>query len=135
MGIFDFLKGSAKDATAAGAATAGAAVVDESAVSKLLGMGGGQLTGLLDKLNVGGLDDVVKSWISKGENKPVSAEQVKAALGPDEIGKVASEMGVSQDVAAGKIAKYLPGIIDKLTPDGMVPDADALATKVTGLFK
>jgi uncharacterized protein YidB (DUF937 family) len=144
MGFFDFLKGSSKKAeTAAKSAAAGggavaagaAAAAEESAISKLFGEGGAKLSGLLDKLKVGGLDDKVKSWISRGENKPVTAAEVKAALGPEQVGAVAKDMGVSEDEAAGKIAKILPGLIDKLTPDGLVPDPDALAKKLTGLFK
>jgi uncharacterized protein YidB (DUF937 family) len=111
VGVFDSLKGMAKDAmeagtTAAGGAEATGAAHEESAVAKLLGAGGGQLPAILEKLNVGGLGDVAKSWIGKG-----------------------------QDEAAAKIAQYLPTIIDKLTPDGLVPDPDALAKKVSGLLK
>jgi uncharacterized protein YidB (DUF937 family) len=147
MGLFDFLKGGAKKAETAasgasvsgaevaGTAAASAPAVEESAISSLLGEGGAKLTGLLEKLNVGGLDDTVKSWIGKGENKTVSADQIKAALGSDEIAGVAAKLGVSQDQAAGKIAKLLPGLIDKLTPDGLVPDPEAIAGKVTGLLK
>jgi len=151
MGLFDFLKGSAKKAetaaagagasaagaaaAAAGAVSGGAGAAEESAIGKLFGEGGAKLTGVLDKLKTSGLDDKVMSWIGKGENKPVSAQEVKDALGPDEVGAVANEMGVSEEEAADKIAKMLPGIIDKLTPDGLVPDPDALANKLTGLFK
>jgi uncharacterized protein YidB (DUF937 family) len=131
MGVFDFLKGSASKAGAA----IGSLTAEEGAVSKLLGSGGANLSGLMDKLKLGGLDDLVKSWVGKGENKPVTAEQVKAALGPEEVGAVAKDMGVSEDDAASKIAKLLPGIIDKLTPDGLVPDPDAIAKKLTGLLK
>jgi len=141
MGVFDFLKGSAKKPETA-AASAGAAAVagvgaaaEESAISKLFGDGGAKLTGVLDKLKASGLDDKVMSWIGKGENKPATAQEVKNALGPEEIGAVAKDMGVSEDEAADKIAKILPGLIDKLTPDGLVPDPDALAKKLTGLFK
>jgi len=162
MGFFDFLKGGAKKAetaakstAAAGAAAAGTAAAgaanaaaagtaasgaagtaaEESMISGLFGEGGAKLTGLLDKLNVGGLDDMVKSWIGKGENKAVSAEQIKAALGSEEVAGVAAKLGVSEDEAADKIAKMLPAIIDKLTPDGLVPDPDSVADKITGLFK
>ncbi|MBN1319869.1 MAG: DUF937 domain-containing protein [Thermoleophilia bacterium] len=144
MGLFDFLKGGAKktetaaqSTAAAGAAAAGAAgaAAEESAISSLLGEGGAKLTGLMDKLNVGGLDDMVKSWIGKGENKAVSPDQIKAALGSEEVAGVAAKLGVSEDEAANKIAKMLPGIIDKLTPDGLVPDPDSVADKLTGLFK
>jgi uncharacterized protein YidB (DUF937 family) len=160
MGLFDFLKrapqkaeGAATTAAASGTAAAqgaaatagstaaaGAAAVtgtaaEESAISGLLGDGGAKLSGLMDKLNVGGLDDVVKSWVGKGENKAVSADQIKSALGSEDIAGVAAKLGVSEDVAADKIAKTLPGIIDKLTPDGLVPDPDSVADKLTGLLK
>lgn len=108
---------------------------EEGAIGSLLGEGGAKLSGLLDKLNIGGLDDVVKSWIGTGENKEVTAEQVKSALGSEDVASVASKLGVSEDEAANKIAKALPGLIDKLTPDGLVPDPEALANKITGLFK
>ncbi len=161
MGFFDFLKGAskkaegaassavasgeaaAKDATAGAGSSlaAGAAAIkdvftsEESAIGDLLGEGGAKLSGLLDKLNMGGLDDAVKSWIGKGENKEVDPEQVKAALDSEEVASIASKLGVSEDEAANKIAKVLPGIIDKLTPDGLVPDPDSVADKLTGLFK
>lgn len=141
MGLFDFLKGGAKKAETAarGVATAAASATDatpeESVISSLLGEGGTKLTGLLDKLNAGGLDDVVKSWMGKGENKTVNADQIKTALGSEEVAAVAAKLGVSQDEAANKIAKILPGIIDRLTPDGLVPDPDAVADKIIGLFK
>jgi len=161
MGLFDFLKRASKKAetAATGAAAAGGAAAkgvaesasstvaagaaaikdvftsEESAIGGLLGEGGAKMSGLLDKLNVGGLDDAVKSWIGKGENKEVSADQIKAALGSEEVASVASKLGVSEDEAAGKIAKVLPGLIDKLTPYGVVPDPQAIANKLTGLFK
>ncbi len=149
MGVFDFLKRTSQKAGGIGAnaaasgtttaetasATAGSAADEESAISGLLGEGGTKLTGLLDKLNVGGLDDVVKSWIGAGESKPISAAQIKAALGSEEIAGVAAKLGVTEDVAADKIAKILPGLIDKLTPDGVVPDPSSVADKLTGLLK
>lgn len=131
MGLSDFLKES-------GEQLAGAAAVDQgeaSAISSLLGEGAGGLSGLLGKLGAGGLDDTVKSWVGKGENLPVSAEQIKAALNSDQLEAIATKLGVSKDVAAAKIAEFLPGMIDKLTPDGLVPDPVALAQKLTGLFK
>ena len=139
MGVFDSLKGLAKDATGAGGSGADAGATsgeakEMSVITKLLGAGGAQLPGILEKLNIGGLGDLAKSWIGKGENKPVSADQVKTAM-PEQVSAVASQLGVSPDEAASKIAKYLPTIIDKLTPDGLVPDPDALAKKVTGLLK
>lgn len=141
MGFFDFLKGASKKAgtAAPGAAPGGGAVTagsaEESAVSGLLGEGGGQLSGLLDKFGAGGLGDTVKSWVGTGANQPVSGEQVSEVLGSDAVSSVAGKLGVSNSDAASKIATVLPQIIDKLTPDGLVPDPAALANKLTGFMK
>ncbi|MFH0915209.1 MAG: YidB family protein [bacterium] len=141
MGFFDFLKGASKKAgtAASGAAPGGGAVTagsaEESAVSGLLGEGGGQLSGLLDKFGAGGLGDTVKSWVGTGANQPVSGEQVSGVLGSDAVSSVAGKLGVSDSEAASKIATVLPQIIDKLTPDGLVPDPAALANKLTGFMK
>jgi uncharacterized protein YidB (DUF937 family) len=129
MGLFDSLKDAA-----AGAMGGGQAGGAEGVVGKLMGMGGKELPGLLEKFNVAGLGDIAKSWVSKGENKPITPDAVKQTL-PDEVAGVAKQLGVSTDDAAGMIAKYLPTIIDKLTPDGLVPDPEALAKKVEGLLK
>jgi uncharacterized protein YidB (DUF937 family) len=120
---------------AGGAVSTGAASLHEKAVGKLLGDTGDRLSAVLEKLRNADLDDAVKSWIAKGNNKTVTADQVKAALGDEEVKSVATEMGVSSDEAAGTIARILPTIIDKLTPDGLVPDPEAVAKKLTNLWK
>lgn len=139
MGLSDFLEDAAKQAgTAAQSMAAGdaaAAGTEASAVSSLLGKGGAQLPGLLEKLNVGGLGDVVNSWVGTGENGAVTAAQIKAALSSEQVAGIAAKLGISPDQAADKIAQILPGIIDKLTPDGLVPDPDSVADKLTGLLK
>lgn len=131
MGLLDDITGMASKA-AGGSAPGGGA---ESAISGLLGQGGKALPGLLEKFGAGGLGDVAQSWVGKGANLPVSGAQVKSVLGSDVVQSVAGKLGLSSDAAADKIADVLPAIIDKLTPDGIVPDPDALADKLTGLIK
>jgi uncharacterized protein YidB (DUF937 family) len=81
----------------------------------------GGLDGLIGSLTKGGLGNVVDSWISTGKNKSVSTSKLNNALGSDIVSQVASKLGVSNTAAVGMIAKFLPLIIDKLTPDGKVP--------------
>ena len=141
MGFFDSFKGAGKktDAAASGAVPGGGAVTasyeEEVAVGSLLGATGGKLPGLLDRLGSLGLEDKVQSWVGKGANLPVSGDQIKSVLQSDQVSSVAAKLGVSPDEAAAKIANVLPTMIDKLTPDGIVPDPQALATKLTGLIK
>lgn len=87
-------------------------------MGQLKGMLGGDVGGVMDKLKNGGLSDHFKSWVGKGENKPVTADQVTQALGNERIAKIAEQTGMSQDQAAQNIADKLPGMVDKMTPDG-----------------
>lgn len=98
------------------------------------GGSGAGLQGLVEKFQAGGLGDLAASWIGTGDNKAVSADQVRSALGDDEVRRVADEAGVSQDEAASGLAALLPELVDKVTPDGLVPDAGALAERLQKLL-
>jgi uncharacterized protein YidB (DUF937 family) len=95
------------------------------AVSSLLGSDGqfGGLQGLMLKFQQGGLGDVVSSWVGKGENLPISAEQLSGVLGNDTLKGLASQLGLNADDLAGQLSSVLPGMVDKLTPDGQVPSS------------
>jgi uncharacterized protein YidB (DUF937 family) len=90
----------------------------------------GGIGGLIAKLTNGGLGQHVQSWIGHGENQPVNADQVRQALGEDQITKLAQQAGTTPDEAANQLAQKLPGAVDQLTPEGSVPEAG----KVTGLL-
>jgi uncharacterized protein YidB (DUF937 family) len=82
------------------------------------------LDGLVKKFGQSGLDDKMKSWISKGENLPISAAQIEKVLGNEHVAGVARKLGVSPEKAAGQIANLLPKLIDHISPDGTAPDAE-----------
>ena len=81
----------------------------------------GGLGGLMEKFNQAGMGDQMSSWVGKGENLPISADQISSVLGSGAIGDIASKLGVGQGEAGGLLAQVLPGLIDKLTPDGQAP--------------
>ena len=81
----------------------------------------GGLGGLLEKFNQAGMGDMAKSWVGTGENAPISGDQLSNVLGSDMMGELAAKLGMSQGDAAGGLAQMLPGIIDKLTPQGQAP--------------
>ena len=97
------------------------------AVTSMLSNEGGQggLGGIMAKFQQAGLGDAIGSWIGRGENQPVSADQLTSALGTDTIAGLAEKMGISQGDAASQLSNILPGLIDKLTPQGVAP-ADGL---------
>ena len=83
----------------------------------------GGLNGLVAKFNQAGLGDVVGSWIGTGENQPISADQLSGVLGSDVMGKAASQLGLDSSQLSGQLSAMLPGLIDKLTPNGTAPQA------------
>ncbi len=68
-----------------------------------------------------GLGETVKSWVSTGVNLPVSAEQIQSVIGQDRLAGLASKLGMTPEELSAKVAEYLPGAIDKLTPNGEIP--------------
>ena len=97
-----------------------------AALSRISDPATGGLLGLVNTLRQLGLDDVVSSWISTGENKPISSEQVQNALGEGQINQMAQNMGVSRQEVSTGLAGLLPQLIDKLTPDGKLPEGSVL---------
>lgn len=95
----------------------------QALVGQLLANDGplGGLAGLQQKAQAAGLGDVVASWIGKGENLPVSAQQIQQLLGSDVVRNLASSLGIDAQQAAGTLAQALPGLVDQLTPDGTAP--------------
>ncbi|OPY79962.1 MAG: hypothetical protein A4E65_01690 [Syntrophorhabdus sp. PtaU1.Bin153] len=86
----------------------------------------GGLSGLIEQFNNKGLGDAVSSWVSTGENQPVSGEQMEQMLGSEKIQEIAQNLGISGADASGGLAALLPQIIDKLTPEGTVPEGGIL---------
>ena len=90
------------------------------------------LDAVLEKFKASGLDDKVQSWISKGKNAALSPDEVKNALG-GQLDGFAAKAGVANDQAADGIAKALPELVDKLTPDGVVPDAEKVKSELSSI--
>lgn len=89
------------------------------------GTGSANLSGLLNQLSRGGLPDQVQSWVSTGQNAPVSAEQLQRALGP-QLEEAAAQAGEPPQQAAGQLAAVLPELVDQASPTGQLPDAQQL---------
>lgn len=129
MGLLDSLMGAALGGGQGGQAQAGTGGLDPQVlmgiVAALMNNGGG-LSGILAKLQQGGLGDAAASWVGTGANQPVSPDALGGALGPDLMGMIARQLGGNQQQAAGTLADLLPGLIDQLTPQGRLPTDNGL---------
>ena len=85
------------------------------------------LGGLIEQFRKGGLEEIIKSWIGTGANKPISSNQLHQALGPDTVDGLSRETGLPRDALLSQLSRLLPEVIDKLSPNGKLPtDADLL---------
>ncbi|HVV92213.1 MAG TPA: YidB family protein [Hyphomicrobiales bacterium] len=109
-----------RDAPAA--APAGASAEPEMHEGNLAG----SLGGLLDRLKNGGLGDVANSWVGTGPNASVEPGQLGAALGQDTISSIARRAGMSEQDLLAQLAQALPGLVDRLTPNGRLPQQGEL---------
>lgn len=78
----------------------------------------GGVQGVLGKLQDAGLGSQVQSWLGNDPNKPVSADDITNALGHGKLGEIASSFGISQDQLSQTLAHALPGLIDRISPNG-----------------
>jgi uncharacterized protein YidB (DUF937 family) len=81
----------------------------------------GGLPGIISKFEHGGMADHVGSWVGTGPNMPISGAQLQEILGSGSIGEIAQRLGLSHADASSGLAQVMPQVIDKLTPEGQVP--------------
>jgi uncharacterized protein YidB (DUF937 family) len=93
----------------------------------------GGVVGLQKMFQQGGLGNVISSWIGTGQNLPVSADQLQNVLHSGALQQVAQKAGMDSSQLTGMMASLLPHLIDKMTPNGEVPNASALQQMLKGL--
>ncbi len=95
----------------------------------------GGLGGLLDKFKSADLADKAASWVGTGPNTPLNPDELERALGADELERIAGQTGMSVDDVRDQLAAGLPEVVNHLTPDGTIPDDDALGSMIQKLSR
>lgn len=95
----------------------------------------GGLQGLVQTFTQKGLGNIVSSWVSTGPNLPVSGDQIQSALGNDALSAIAQKAGVAPEMASSMVAQVLPGLVDKLTPEGKIPECGNLLEQGLNFLK
>jgi uncharacterized protein YidB (DUF937 family) len=93
----------------------------------------GGLSGLLDQFRSAGLGREADSWVSTGQNMPVSGSQVTSALGAGNVQSMAQKLGLPPGAMAGALATLLPIVIDQLTPKGRVEQGGNMSSMLASL--
>jgi hypothetical protein len=67
-----------------------------------------------------GLRDQVDSWVRTGPHKPVDRRQIEDVFGQRELEDIARKRNIDREQLAEVLSRYIPKIIDELTPSGQM---------------
>jgi len=81
----------------------------------------GGLGDLLKQFQQSGHGETANSWVSQGPNKQISSGDLAGALGGDQIQHLMSQSGLSRQELLDGLSRYLPDVVNHLTPDGRLP--------------
>lgn len=90
----------------------------------------GGFPGFLDRFSQAGLGNLAASWIASGDNAELSTEQARSALGEETIANIAGQADIDIPTTESALAYMIPTVVDKLTPDGVVPADKDLLSKI-----
>jgi uncharacterized protein YidB (DUF937 family) len=76
---------------------------------------------LVDRFRETGHGDAADSWVKTGPNKPLTADQLGQAIGPDMLDTLSAKTGLSREDLLKRLAGVLPSAVDQYTPEGRLP--------------
>lgn len=132
MGLLDSILGSLSNS---GAASGTGNEVVDAVLQFVNDPAHGGLPGLVQSFQDKGLGGIVDSWVSTGQNLPISADQLAQGLGSDKLGSLAQSLGMDQGDLSSKLSELLPNVVDKLTPGGQIPAENDLGSLLASVTK
>jgi uncharacterized protein YidB (DUF937 family) len=91
---------------------------------------GGLLTGglgdLLKQFQGAGKEDVAKSWVGTGQNRPITPTDLGKVLTPEQIDFLMAHTGLSREELLASLSEQLPKAVDHLTPEGRLPTPEEM---------
>jgi uncharacterized protein YidB (DUF937 family) len=80
-------------------------------------MGEEGLQSVLAKLQSAGFAAQVQSWLDKNkDNLPITADQIRKALGDEHVQQIAKSLGIPMDKVLEAMAKFLPAAVNAAGP-------------------
>jgi uncharacterized protein YidB (DUF937 family) len=137
MGLFDSIAGQVAGALSGQSGAQGSGLL-QLLMALINNPQTGGLQGLIAAFQDKGLGDLVSSWVGTGQNLPISPEQLQSVLGSGQIGQIAQQLGLSSQEVSSQLSALLPQVIDGITPNGQVPEGDAMQNALgmlSGLLK
>jgi uncharacterized protein YidB (DUF937 family) len=125
MGLLDGLIGDVLGSVQSGGGQAQVGQQHADVATSLLqmltsGQGGG-LGGLVQSFEQAGIGHLIQGWISTGPNPPGTISQIQQGLGQANLQALAQKTGLSISALLPLLVQVLPVLVDKMTPDGRIP--------------
>lgn len=76
---------------------------------------------LVDRFKASGRGDTAQSWVANVENRPVSGDELEAALGQDTLVELSQKTGLPQSELLLRLNSALPEVVNRFTPNGRLP--------------
>jgi uncharacterized protein YidB (DUF937 family) len=134
MGLLDNILGSVMNSGAGDQSTNPLMQIAMKMITEQGANGQSGLADLVAKFQQGGLGHLADSWVSTGENLPVSAEQISQVLGSGKLEELANQFGFSTSDVAGGLSKVLPDLINHVTPEGKLPESGDFINNALSMF-
>src|SRR5262249_39213192 len=106
-------------------------------LGQILGGGAGRSTGggrglrsLPQQLQRAGFGEQANSWVGRGANQQIPPDAMTQIFGKDGIEEISRRAGLSHDETSRGLSQLLPEVVDRMTPDGNVPDDTQLTNSV-----
>jgi uncharacterized protein YidB (DUF937 family) len=81
----------------------------------------GGLGELVEQFRNNGEGATADSWVVDGPNTTINDAQLERAIGRDMIDSLTKQTGLSRQELLSRLAKTLPDVVDKMTPEGRLP--------------
>ncbi|MGZ8196425.1 MAG: YidB family protein [Methylosarcina sp.] len=108
-----------------------------TALASLLGNNRGQLnlSSIISRMQSGGNSELMAlatSWLGKGENQPISGNQLEQIFGHDKIAAFAKQLGLSESSALNGLQEAVPNLVDQASPECALIDSGEQSLKNLG---
>lgn len=85
---------------------------------------GGGLRDLVDRFKQSPHTEAADSWVKSGPNQPIGSGDLEQVIGPDVLGTLVEQTGLSREELLARLTREVPSAVDGLTPHGRLPTDD-----------
>ena len=78
------------------------------------------LSTAIAQLNQNGMGAKVNSWLGRGENQPITPDEIRHGLGNQTLQEMAQRLGIPAGEIADVLAQHLPAAIDHASQQGVL---------------